>query len=140
MMISTKGRYALRIMIDLAQNADETNVPLSDIAKRQEISVKYLEAVIAVLNKNGFVISKMGKYGGYRLAKDPSDYTVLEILKTIEGDLSPVACLKDNENTCNRADNCITLPMWKEVKNLVSDYFDHITLEDLLNGNLKREG
>lgn len=138
MMVSTKGRYALRTMIDLAQHADGSSISLSDIAKRQQISVKYLEAVISTLNKGGLVISKMGKKGGYRLAKEPKDYTIGEILKLTEGNLAPVACLKE-ENSCERAGMCMTLPMWQEVKNLITDYFEQITLEDLLNGNVKRD-
>ena len=140
MMVSTKGRYALRVMLDLAQHADGSNISLSDISKRQQISVKYLEAVMASLNKGGMVISKMGKKGGYRLAKSPNEYTVGEILRLIEGKLAPVACLKEEENRCERASGCLTLPMWQEVENLMTDYFNQITLEDLLHGDVKRNG
>lgn len=138
MMVSTKGRYALRIMLDLAQHSDGTNISLSDIAKRQQISVKYMEAVISTLNKGGLVVSKMGKKGGYRLAKEPSEYTVLEILNLTEGKLAPVTCLKEEENPCERAKDCITLPMWKQVEQLVTHYFASITLQDLLDGKVVR--
>ncbi len=138
MMISTKGRYALRIMLDLAQNGQKECVSLKEIAQRQEISVKYLEAVISSLNRAGFVISKMGKGGGYRLSREPGDYTVGEILRTTEGILAPVTCLKCEKNTCFRADSCLTLPMWEELNLLVNQYLDSLSLQNLLTGNVKR--
>ena len=137
MMVSTKGRYALRIMIDLAKQEEEGNVPLSEIARRQEISVKYLEAVMAILNRAGLVVSRMGKNGGYRLTKPPAQYRVGEILRLTEGRLAPVHCLEDGEVNCSRSEGCVTLPMWKELDRLISEYLDHLTLEDLIQGNVK---
>lgn len=139
MMISTKGRYALRVMIDLAQNDCGKYISLTDIAKRQELSVKYLEAVIAILNRSGLLKSKMGKNGGYRLAKSPDKYCIGDILKLTEGGLAPVSCLECEENLCERAAQCITLPMWRELYGLISDYLDKLTLEDLILGNVKAD-
>ncbi len=138
MMISTKGRYALRIMLDLAQHKEKECVSLKEIALRQEISVKYLEAVISLLNKAGLVISRMGKGGGYRLSREPEKYTIGEILRTTEGILAPVACLKCERNTCARADSCLTLPMWRELNLLVNQYLDSISLQDLLMGDVSQ--
>ncbi len=138
MIVSTKGRYALRVMIDLAQNDQGQWISLSDIAKRQQISVKYLEAVIAVLNRAGLVRSKMGKNGGYRLAKAPEEYVIGDILRLTEGCLAPVSCLESETNQCGRADSCLTLPVWQELDRLIGDYLDQITLADVLCGHVKR--
>ena len=138
MIVSTKGRYALRVMIDLAQNDQGQWISLSDIAKRQQISVKYLEAVIAVLNRAGLVRSKMGKNGGYRLAKTPEEYVIGDILRLTEGCLAPVSCLESETNQCGRADSCLTLPVWQELDRLIGDYLDQITLADVLCGHVKR--
>lgn len=138
MIVSTKGRYALRVMIDLAQNDQGQWISLSDIAKRQQISVKYLEAVIAVLNRAGLVRSKMGKNGGYRLAKAPEEYVIGDILRLTEGCLAPVSCLESEINQCGRADSCLTLPVWQELDRLIGDYLDQITLADVLCGHVKR--
>lgn len=133
MKISTRGRYAIRVMIDLAEHNTGEYIPLMDIAKRQEISEKYLEAIVASLSKNGFVISLRGKRGGYRLAKSPAEYTIGSILKITEGPFTPVACLEQTPNTCERAAYCKTLKMWKGLQNLLEDYFEGITLQDLLS-------
>ena len=133
MKISTRGRYAIRVMIDLAEHNTGEYIPLMDIAKRQEISEKYLEAIVASLSKNGFLISLRGKRGGYRLAKSPEEYTIGSILKITEGPFTPVACLEQTPNTCERAGHCKTLKMWEGLQNLLEDYFEGITVQDLLN-------
>lgn len=133
MKISTKGRYALRIMIDLAQHPGAEAVSLRDIAERQEVSAKYLELIVSVLNKAGFVNSTRGKSGGYRLARDPGEYTVGSILKLTEGSLSPVACLENRQCTCNRSSHCETLPLWLNLDKLIDDYLESVTLKDLVD-------
>ncbi len=133
-MISTKGRYALRIMLDLAQQNSEHHIPLDEIAARQEISKKYLEILIKTLVQNKLVTGLRGKGGGYRLTRHPSEYTVGEILEVMEGTLAVVACLRDGAKPCKRSAQCATLPMWKEFDRMVRDFFFHITLEDLTEG------
>lgn len=137
MMISTKGRYALRIMLDLSEHTDEGYVSLKTISERQGISVKYLEAIVAVLNRAGMVESLRGKEGGYRLTKDPGDYTVGSIVKLTEGSVAPVSCLECGESSCARADNCLTLPMWERLGEIVDEYLESVTLKDLLDKNVK---
>lgn len=131
MMVSTKGRYALRVMVDLAEQNVEAYIPLKDIAERQEISQKYLESIMAVLSKAGFVDALHGKGGGYRLNRSPNEYTVGSILKLTEGTLAPVACLEKDHNKCDRAPNCRTLPMWAELDRLINNYLEGITVGDL---------
>lgn len=131
-MISTKGRYALRVMIDLAENAGELPVPLKDTAERQQISKKYLEIIMKDLVTGGLVKGSSGKGGGYRLLRDPGDYTVGEILEVTEGRMATVACLAGDENGCPRASSCRTLPMWTEFDRMVHDYFFSKKLTDLL--------
>lgn len=131
MKISTKGRYALRLMLDLAMNSSQGNIPIKEIATRQEISEKYLEQIINILNKAGYVKSVRGSFGGYRLAFKPKDYTVGMILRLTEGSLSPVPCA-DDENYCEREDKCVTNFVWKEISKAVSSVVDNITLEDLM--------
>lgn len=133
MMISTKGRYALRVMLDLAQTQSdlESYTPLKDIAERQQISQKYLESIMTVLSKAGFLDALHGKGGGYRLNRSPEEYTVGSILKLAEGTLSPVACVEADVN-CERASNCRTLPMWIKLDKMIDDYFESITVADLL--------
>ena len=131
--ISTKGRYALRVMLDLAINQTGEFVPLKDISQRQDITVKYLEQIISPLIKIGYLRSSRGNGGGYRLAKEPKDYRIGDILRVTEGDLTVVACLEGNDNTCNRQENCLTLPFWQGFNKLVQEYVDSVTLEDLLN-------
>ena len=129
-LISTKGRYALRIMIDLGEHKDEV-VPLKDIAERQELSQKYLEAIMPKLKESGLVIGSAGKGGGYRLAKPIDEYTVGEILSVSEDQFAPVACLNAGF-VCPKADNCKTLPIWKKLDSVISDYLDTVKLVDLL--------
>lgn len=131
-MISTKGRYALRIMIDLAQHEGEGNIPLKDIADRQEISKKYLEIIVKDLVKSGLLHGVSGKGGGYSLCRRPDEYTVGEILELMEGTLSPVACLVPGAEPCPRADTCLTLPMWKEYYEMARNFFYGKKLSDLL--------
>ncbi len=132
MMISTKGRYALRVMIDLAKQPEGVFIPLTDVASRQEISEKYLESIVSSLAKKGMVDSVRGKKGGYRLNRRRKEYTVLEILKATEKSLAPVSCLETETNTCARKDNCATLQMWQEVNQLVGNYFENVTIADLM--------
>ena len=131
-MISTKGRYALRVMIDLAEHEGEGNIPLKSIADRQDISKKYLEIIVKELVRGGLVAGVSGKGGGYSLRRKPEDYTVGEILDLMEGTLAPVACLADPDYDCPRADFCQTLPMWEEYYHMVHDYFYGKNLSDLL--------
>lgn len=132
MMISSKGRYALRVMVDLSTHSASAYIPLKDIAKRQEISQKYLESIMTVLSKAGFVDAIHGKGGGYRLNRAPNDYTVGSILKLTEGSLAPVSCLENDKNNCSRAANCTTLPIWTELNSLIDNYLEGITLADLV--------
>ncbi|WP_373242956.1 RrF2 family transcriptional regulator [Megamonas funiformis] len=133
MKISTKGRYALRLMLDIALNDAKTPVRIKDIAERQQISDKYLEQIVSSLNKAGFVKSLRGPQGGYRLTKKPEEYTVGMILRLIEGSLAPVACLDDDINNCTRADRCPTLILWKKLYDAISEVVDNITLADLIS-------
>ena len=132
MMISTKGRYALRVMLDLAENQRDSYIPLKDIAKRQEISEKYLETILPALIKNNYLEGLRGKGGGYKLSREPETYTIGSILKLLEG-LASVACLEGKENHCTRASECKTLPMWRTLHEMIDDYFEGITLADLCN-------
>lgn len=132
MMVSTKGRYALRVMVDLSEHNTGAYIPLKDIAERQEISQKYLESIMTVLSKGGFVDALHGKGGGYKLNRNPNEYTVGSILKLTEGTLAPVACLDSGHKKCDRATNCRTLPMWIELERLVDNYLEGITLGDLV--------
>ncbi len=132
MKISTKGRYALRVMIDLSQFTNNEYISLKEISERQEISLKYLESIIGMLCRAGFVLSLRGKCGGYKLARKPGEYTIGSILKLTEGSLAPVACLEGDINQCSRAINCITLPMWQKLDKIIDDYLESVTIEDLL--------
>ncbi|MBO6259728.1 MAG: Rrf2 family transcriptional regulator [Lachnospiraceae bacterium] len=131
-MISTRGRYAIRIMIDLAENNDGSYIPLKDIAERQEISKKYLEILVKDMVTDGLIVGHSGKGGGYMLCRKPEEYTVGEILDLMEKSMSPVACLADKDYVCDRKDRCQTLPMWTKFDNMVHDYFYGIKLTDLL--------
>ena len=133
MKISTKGRYALRLMLDIALNDAKTPVRIKDIAERQQISDKYLEQIVSSLNKAGLVKSLRGPQGGYRLTKKPEEYTVGMILRLIEGSLAPVACLDDDINNCTRADRCPTLILWEKLYDAISEVVDNITLADLIS-------
>ena len=134
MNITSKGRYALRVMLDLAQHPEDGFVSLKTVAERQQISMKYLEAIVGSLKKAELLESTRGKEGGYRLTKSPADYTVEEILRSIEDNLAPVSCIKDGSIQCDRAAACQTIPMWKELDEITNSYLDSITLEDLLLG------
>lgn len=132
MKISTKGRYALRLMLDLSLNNNGEPVRIKDIAARQEISDKYLEQIISTLNKAGYVKSIRGPQGGYLLTRKPEKYTVGMILRLTEGSLAPVACLEDEVNSCPRQDGCVTLRLWKMLDKAISDIVDKVTLADLV--------
>lgn len=132
MKISTKGRYALRLMLDLAMYNTGECITIKTIAARQEISDKYLEQIITMLSKAGFVKSTRGAQGGYRLSKDPKEYTVGMILRTIEGSLAPVACLDDDPIECTRSNTCATLEVWKQLNDAINQVVDNITLADLV--------
>ena len=133
MKISTKGRYALRMLLDLAERQNEGYIALKDIAARQNISKKYLEQIVPILNKSYILNTNRGYQGGYKLAKAPSKYTVGEILRLTEGSLSPVSCLDHDPIECERSADCITLPIWKGLKKAICDYLDGITLQDILD-------
>lgn len=133
MLISTKGRYALRVMVDLAGQEPARFVRLQEIADRQGISEKYLEGIVVKLSRAGDLESARGKGGGYRLTRAPEDYTVLEILERIEGTLAPVACLTHRPVRCERARDCRTLPLWEGLYACIGDYLSGITLRDLMN-------
>lgn len=140
MKISTKGRYALRFMLDLAANSEGRYVPLKEISARQGISLKYLEQIVSQFGKLGMLESVRGPQGGYRLAKQPKDYTIGEILRYAEGELAPVACLEQGINTCPRQAECVTLPFWKGLYQVITEYVDSVTLEDLLEQQKERSG
>lgn len=133
-MISTKGRYAIRFLLDLAEQPANQPVPLDEIANRQDISKKYLESVVKILVTAKMVKGTSGKGGGYLLLRKPEEYTIGEILRTTEVSLASVACLMDNAEPCPRVNNCRTLPMWRKFDSMVNDYFDGITIADLING------
>ena len=133
MKISTKGRYAMQLMLDLARYNTGEPISLKDISKRQEISEKYLEQIISLLNKGGFVRSVRGAQGGYLLNRDPKDYKVGEILRITEGDLAPVACLDQNSMECEKRTGCATVRLWQMIDDAVSSVVDHVTLQDLLD-------
>lgn len=136
MIVSTKGRYALRVMVNLARRPAEEFVPLKEIAEAESISQKYLEAIMSVLSKAGFVDAVQGKGGGYRLNRPASAYTVGSILNLTEGSLAAVSCTTQGSSACSRSTCCDTLPMWQKLDRLIQDFFDGITLEDLLSDNL----
>ena len=134
MMVSTRGRYALRVLLDLAQHTQDGFVPMHEIATRQGISKKYMEQIMPALTKGGLMDGVQGKHGGYRLNRPPEQYSVGEILRLTEGDLAPVACLSSGAGPCDRAAQCPTLTMWSRFNDLTNTYFDKISLADLLNG------
>lgn len=139
MKISTKGRYAVRVMLDLALHDTGEYIKVKQIAERQEISEKYLEQIISVLNKAGYVKSVRGAQGGYRIAGDPQDYTVGMILRQTEGSLSPVACLEASAEKCSRCDICETLPVWKELDAAINQVVDGVTIADLVKRQAESE-
>ena len=137
MMISTKGRYALRVMIDLAEHCNGEYIPMKDVVKRQQVSQKYVQRIMTMLSKADFVEAVHGKGGGYRLNRSPDEYIVGDILRLTEGSLAPVACLDCDAEECERADQCRTLPMWKELNNRITDFFDGITIADLMKKDIE---
>ena len=133
MMISTRGRYALRVLVDMAEHQGEGFLPLKEIAARQDISEKYLESIIKILVREKLLTGQRGKYGGYRLTRAPEDYTAYEILRLTEGSLAPVACLGPEAEECPRMAACRTLPMWKKLDDMIREFFQGVTLADLMN-------
>ena len=132
MMISTKGRYALQVMINLAQSKKDGYIAMKDIAEREGISLKYLEKILPSLVGAKLIEGVHGKGGGYRLTREPEEYSIGEILRLAEGDLAPVACVSDQSDKCERAETCKTLPMWSELSGMINQYLDDKTLADLL--------
>lgn len=138
MKISTRGRYALRMMLDLAVNNNGEQIRLKDISKRQGISDKYLEQIISILNKAGFVRSIRGPQGGYMLNREPKEYTVGMILRLTEGSLAPVACLDYEPNDCERRNECVTLILWEKLNDAIKSVVDNITLQDLVQWQMEK--
>lgn len=132
MLISTRGRYALRVMVDLAEHGDGSYIPMKEVAERQEISLKYLERILPILVSAKQVEGVHGKGGGYRLTKKPEEYRISDILRLTEGDLAPVACLERGTAPCSRTTECRTLPMWVELNRRVNEYLDSVTIADLM--------
>ena len=132
MMVSTKGRYALRVMIDLAEHSDGGYIAMKEVAKRQSISLKYLEKIMPLLVGDNLVEGMHGKGGGYRLTRAPEEYRIGEVLRLTEGDLAPVACLECSATPCERSGECRTLPMWSELNDRINDYLDSVTIADLM--------
>lgn len=133
MMISTRGRYALRVMIDLAEHGKGEYMAMKEVAARQEISLKYLESILPTLVKNDLIEGVRGKGGGYRLTRSPEEYNVGEILRLTEGDLAPVSCVESNGGECERKAQCRTFPLWTKLDHLINDYLDSVKLSDLMN-------
>ncbi len=133
MKISTKGRYALRMLLDLAEHQNEGYIALKDIAERQNISKKYLEQIVAIFNRSDILKTNRGYQGGYMLAKSPDKYTVGMILRLTEGSLAPVACLDQEPNECERSTECATLPVWEGLYKVITEYLDGITLQDIID-------
>lgn len=131
-MISTRGRYALRVLIDIAENSNGNYIPLNDIASRQDISEKYLESILVLLTRGNLLSGLRGKGGGYKLTKVPEEYTIKSILAITEGTLAPVACLKDGAEPCLKASSCKTLPVWQGLNKAISDYLESVTLADIM--------
>ncbi|MBQ1681804.1 MULTISPECIES: RrF2 family transcriptional regulator [Agathobacter] len=140
MKISTKGRYALRLMLDVALNEKGTPVSLKDISRRQDISEKYLEQIIAILNKAGYVRSIRGAQGGYLLTRSPEEYSVGDILRLTEGSLAPVACIDGAESECLKMNDCVTYLVYKKINDAINEVVDNITLQDLLDWKNEKNG
>ncbi len=138
MMVSTKGRYALTVMLDLARQDPDNYISLREVAERQHISMKYLESIVAILNRAGLVQALRGKGGGYRLTRRPEDCTVGEILRLTEGSMAPVYCLEPGGG-CAKTDSCITYPMWRQLDKLIEEYLQSVSLADLLEGRFPNE-
>ncbi|MBP5569171.1 MAG: Rrf2 family transcriptional regulator [Treponema sp.] len=137
MIVSTKGRYALRVMVDIAEHSNEGRIPLKEIADRQGISQKYIESIMSLLSKHSLVDAVHGKGGGYKLNRAPKDYKISDILKVTEGTLAPVACLESGVAPCPKTSVCRTLPMWQKLDKLINDFFSSMTLADLCQTPLK---
>lgn len=133
-MISTKGRYALRVMVELAEHRDEGYIPLKTVAQRQDISQKYLEGIMTTLSKAGFVDGTHGRGGGYRLVKPPEEYRIGPLLRAIEGPLAPVQCVSDGAEPCRKAEACRTRGLWQGLDQVIRDYLDNVTLRQLMSG------
>ena len=138
MKISTKGRYALRMLIDLAEHGSAGFVPLKDIAERQNISKKYLEQIIPLFNRSDMLLTNRGAQGGYMLARTPDRYTVGEVLRLTEGTLAPVACAEQSPVLCDRSADCATLPVWRGLSRVINEYLDSVTLQDILDQERER--
>lgn len=135
MLISTKGRYALRVMIELASHEKDEIIPLTVIAEKQGISEKYLESILVILSKAKIIEGLRGKGGGYRLNREPKNYSIGEILRLTEGSLAPVACLDNKPNQCERAASCKTLPLWEKLDTIICNYLDSVSLADLIDSS-----
>lgn len=138
MMVSTKGKYALMVMIDLAKCDPDKYISLSEIADRQNLSMKYLESLVAILNKGGMLNSLRGKKGGYKLARNPEDYNISEILQLTEGSLAPVQCVSQDEAGCENKNRCVTLPLWVGLDRVIEEYLSNISLRDLAERNMDK--
>ena len=139
MMISTRGRYALRVLIDLAEHNNGSYIPMRDVAERQELSLKYLERILPVLTKHKLVIGVHGKGGGYKLGRNPDECTVGEVLRLTEGNLAPVSCLEANAEPCKRAAECRTIKMWTDFYKMTNEFFDSITIADLMKTDTEND-
>ena len=137
MMVSTRGRYALRVIVDLAENAGDGHVPMREVAERQGLSLKYLERILPLLVSEHLVEGIHGKGGGYRLSKDPSKISVGEVLRITEGDIAPVACLENNAVKCEHINDCRTLPVWKGLNDRINEYLDGVSIADLMKDSQK---
>ncbi|MBR3606380.1 MAG: Rrf2 family transcriptional regulator [Lachnospiraceae bacterium] len=135
MKISTKGRYALRMLIELALRKEEGFIPLKEIARKQDISKKYLEQIVPIMNNSGLLLTNRGYQGGYKLAKDPSQITVGMILRATEGSMAPVSCLENQQELCDRSDICMALTVWRGLEEVINEYLDGITLQNILDNN-----
>lgn len=135
MLVSTRGRYAIRVMIDLAEHMNGKYIPMKEIADRQDVSLKYMTKIMQALTKSGMLDGQHGKGGGYKLNRDPEEYRVGDILRLTEGTLAPVACIDEIDCKCDRSFECRTRPMWNELDKLISEYLDGITIADLMEGN-----
>lgn len=135
MLVSTRGRYAIRVIIDLAEHMNGKYIPMKEIADRQDVSLKYMTKIMQALTKSGMLDGQHGKGGGYKLNRDPEEYRVGDILRLTEGTLAPVACLDETDCKCDRSFECRTRPMWNELDKLISEYLDGITIADLMEGD-----
>lgn len=135
MLVSTRGRYAIRVMIDLAEHMNGKYIPMKEIADRQDVSLKYMTKIMQALTKSGMLDGQHGKGGGYKLNRDPEEYRVGDILRLTEGTLAPVTCIDETDCKCDRSFECRTRPMWNELDKLISEYLDGITIADLMEGN-----